>query len=933
MTEIADEKTKGGAADGRGLPKAYRPADFETEIYERWLDAAVFAPEGRGSRADWSRPPFVIIMPPPNVTGALHLGHALTATVEDTMIRHARMHRRPTLWLPGVDHASIAAHFVLDAIIAAEGETRESLGRERYLERMWRFMDETRGTIGRQHRRLGASADWDRERFTMDPGSARAVRTAFKRLYDDGLAYRSETLINWCPGCRTSLSDLEVIATPTKGTLWYVRYHLARDDGSPDPDAWITVATTRPETILGDTAVAVHPEDERYQQLVGREAVIPFVERRVPIIADEVVERSFGTGAVKITPAHDHEDYRTGQRHRLPFVDVMDDAGRINENGGPYAGLDRFAARERILRDLEGPGDLAEARAHEMVIGRCQRSDDVVEPRLKTQWFIRTTELARPAAEAVRDGRTRIVPRRFEKIYFEWLEKIHDWNVSRQLWWGHRIPAWYCPDGHITVSDREDGPDRCDACGRDAAGLSQDPDIFDTWFSSGLWPFSTLGWPEETDDFRRYYPTSVMETGYDIIFFWVARMMMLGLRLAGDTPFRIVYLHGLVRDPYGQKMSKSKGNVIDPLGVIEELGADALRFALVDGTTPGNDQRLGREKLEGARNFGNKIWNAARFVLGARPAELPAGAVLSLPEPGLLGPADQWILSRCAATISVVSQAYEEMRFGEATRILHEAIWNEYCDWYLEIAKIRLASRDASQEEHVATWQVLAFVLDRYLRLLHPVMPFITEAAWQQLPHAPEDPELLIVADWPSAAFTPDGRRGWEAPPDGSVHGTEELLDLVRAIRNARAESGIDPRSWLEAHLYLPDPDARDAYGSLAESIARLARVRPVTVHSDRVALSASAPEQSLVALAGTSEARLARSGADLERESERLRRELSEGRRLLEAARARLANPDFAARAPAEVVEGARERAAELEERVKRLEERVEGLEERRSR
>ncbi|MDQ3871926.1 MAG: valine--tRNA ligase, partial [Chloroflexota bacterium] len=746
---MTDEKTKTRAATGTGLPKTYQPWELETEIYERWLAADVFAPEGEGSRADWSKPPFVIIMPPPNVTGALHLGHGLMAAVEDTMIRHARMQRRPTLWLPGVDHASIAAHVVLDGIIAAEGETRESLGRERYLERMWRFMDETRGTIARQLRRLGTSADWSRERFTMDPGSAQAVRTAFKRLYDDGLAYRAETLINWCPGCRTSLSDLEVIATPTRGTLWYVRYHLAADDGGADPDAWITVATTRPETILGDTAVAVHPDDERYQGLIGREAVIPFVERRVPIIADEVVERSFGTGAVKITPAHDHEDYRTGQRHGLPFVDVMDDAGRINQNGGPYAGLDRFEARERILQDLQERGDLAESRAHEMVVGHCQRSDDVVEPRLKTQWFIRTTDLAPAAIEAVREGRTRIVPKRFEKVYFEWLERIHDWNVSRQLWWGHRIPAWYCPDGHITVSEREDGPDRCDVCARPAGELTQDPDIFDTWFSSGLWPFSTLGWPEETDDLRRYYPTSVMETGYDIIFFWVARMMMLGLRLTGRVPFRTIYLHGIIRDPYGQKMSKSKGNVLDPLAVIDELGADALRFALIDGTTPGNDQRLGREKLEGARNFGNKIWNAARFVLGARPPELAPGAALSLPEPSLLGPAEHWILARCAGTLSQVSEAYEEMRYGEATRILHEAIWNEYCDWYLEIAKVRLGAYDGSQEERLATWQVLALVLERYMRLLHPVMPFITEAIWQELPPAPGDAALLVVADWP----------------------------------------------------------------------------------------------------------------------------------------------------------------------------------------
>jgi valyl-tRNA synthetase len=499
------------------------------------------------------------------------------------------MLRRPTLWVPGVDHASIAAQVVLDGILAEEGESRASLGRERYLERMWRFMDATREVISRQHFRLGASADWNRLRFTMDEGSAKAVRAAFKQLYDDGLAYRGERLINWCPSCLTSLSDLEVVASPETGTLWSVRYHLVGDDGAPLPDATITVATTRPETILGDTAVAVHPEDERYRHLVGRSVLIPFVDRVVPIIADAVVKREFGTGAVKITPAHDMDDFETGKRHALPLVDVMTDDGRMSEAAGVFAGLTREEARKRILAELEARGDLAATHAHEMILGRCQRSNDVVEPRLKVQWFIRTRPMADLAMAAVRDGRTRFVPPRFEKVFADWREAIHDWNVSRQLWWGHRIPAWYCPDGHITVSDELDGPDACLTCGRGNGELRQDDDIFDTWFSSGLWPFSTLGWPDSTPDLQRYYPTTVLETGYDIIFFWVARMMMLGEWLTGREPFSIVYLHGMIRDPYGAKMSKTKGNVVDPLAVIDEVGADALRFALLNGSAPGMD--------------------------------------------------------------------------------------------------------------------------------------------------------------------------------------------------------------------------------------------------------------------------------------------------------------------------------------------------------
>jgi len=605
------------------LPKAYTPRDVEGAIYERWLAADVFAPDGRGSTADPGLPPFTIIQPPPNITGSLHLGHAQRTAVEDLMIRHARMVGHPTLFLPGLDHASIAAQFVLDGILAREGESRASLGRERYLERMHAFVAETRELMLSQQRRVGASADWNRLRFTMDEGSARSVRVAFERLYRADLAYRTEALINWCPGCRTSVSDLEVIATPETGTLWTIRYHLIDPaTGEPDPDASIAIATTRPETLLGDTAVAVNPGDERYSALVGRQVRIPFVARDVPIITDDIVDRAFGTGAVKITPAHDHDDRETGLRHGLAAPTILADDATITGTGTAYDGLDRFEARRRIVEDLRARGDIVAEAPHDMVIGRCQRSGDIVEPRLKTQWFIRTGPLAARALDSTRSGRTRILPERFEKTWEHWLTNIRDWNVSRQLWWGHRIPAWFCPDGHVTVSSDPSGPAACEVCGRPASELRQDPDIFDTWFSSGLWPFSTLGWPDDTPDLERFYPTSVMETGYDIIFFWVARMMMLGLQLTDVEPFHTVYLSGLIRDPEGQKMSKTKGNVVDPLGVIEESGADALRFALIHGATPGNDQRFGAAKLEHARNFANKLWNATRFVVRARPSPI-----------------------------------------------------------------------------------------------------------------------------------------------------------------------------------------------------------------------------------------------------------------------------------------------------------------------
>jgi valyl-tRNA synthetase len=898
------------------LPKAYTPRDVEGAIYERWLAADVFAPDGAGSTADHSLPPFTVIQPPPNITGSLHLGHAQRTAVEDLMVRHARMRGHAALFLPGLDHASIAAQFVLDGIIAREGETRQSLGRERYLERMHAFVATTRELMLGQQRRVGASADWERLRFTMDDGSAQAVRVAFERLYRDGLAYRTEALVNWCPGCRTSVSDLEVVPTPETGTLWSIRYHVLDETGAPDPDLAITVATTRPETILGDTAVAVHPDDERYRSLVGRRVRIPFVERDVPIIADDVVERAFGTGAVKITPAHDSDDHATGLRHGLAAPTILADDATIVDTGTAYDGLDRYAARTAILADLAARGDLAGERPHEMVIGRCQRSGDVVEPRLKTQWFVRTGPLAERALEATRSGRIRILPERFDKTWEHWLTGIRDWNVSRQLWWGHRIPAWYCPDGHATVSSRVEGPDACETCDRPATQLQQDPDIFDTWFSSGLWPFSTLGWPNDTDDLRRYYPTSVMETGYDIIFFWVARMVMLGLHLTDEAPFHTVYLSGLIRDPEGQKMSKTKGNVVDPLGIVDETGADALRFALIHGATPGQDQRFGQAKLEHARNFANKLWNATRFVVGARPPSLAADAARRLPDARHLGPAERWLLSRAAATTEAVDAAMAGYGFGEVTRTLYEAIWNEYCDWGLEFAKVRLADDEASDDVREATWWTLVEVLDTYLRLLHPVMPFVTEALWGAIPHRDSDPDLLIVARWPGV-----GER--DAAAETQV---QAIVELIRAVRNARSEAQLESGAWLPVEVAVPQTLGA-TFEALRPAVERLARARPLERRLTRDALTAD--PAALAVMAGDLEARILPVGAGLDPaaaalERARLERELAEAEGWLAAARARLTNDAFMAKAPPAVVDGARAREAELAEQVERLRERL---------
>jgi valyl-tRNA synthetase len=885
------------ASDRPQLPPRYAPAEVEPRVYERWLASGAFAPAGAPPPG---APRFVITMPPPNVTGSLHTGHALFVTAEDLMVRYHRMRGDDTLWVPGVDHASIAAQFVLDKILAADGETRASLGREPYLERMWRFMDETRDVISLQLRRLGASADWSRNRFTMDPGSARAVRVAFKRLWDAGLVYRGEALVNWCPRCRTTISDLENIHRDHEGTLWTIRYHLAGPDGAPDPNHWIAVATTRPETLLGDVAVAVHPDDDRYRSLVGREAILPFGGRRLPIIADPIVDPRFGTGAVKITPAHDPDDYETGKRHGFPAISVLDEEARVTEAGGAFVGLDRLEARRQIVAQLVEMGDLEGERPHPMVVGHCERCGTVIEPRLSVQWFIRTESLAARALASVREGRTRIIPARFEKVYAHWLENIRDWAVGRQLWWGHRIPAWFCPDGHITVSDQVEGPEHCDVCGRAAHELVQETDIFDTWFSSGLWPFSTLGWPDDTPDLKRFYPTSVMETGYDILFFWVARMMMLGLFLTDVEPFHTVYLHGLVRAQGGVKMSKTKGNVTDPVELIDDLGADAVRLALSVGTSPGNDQRLTMAKLESSRNFANKLWNAARFVVASQPPAV-AGDAPGSPDPDTLP--ERWIRSRLAAVTEEATSRLDRYDLGGYASTVTDFAWNDFCDWYLEMAKIELRDPAVSAATAARVWRTGADALAHILRLLHPVVPFVTEEIWAALGTTLPEPSgsLLMTTPWPLA-----GQRDLAAEA-----AFDSVADVVRAARNQRTESRVAAGATIGLHLVPTDAASAAAAEAGRRYVEPLARVR-----CEVLAAGTPAPTRGVTATAlGAIWVDVADSSGD-ERSAERA----AELRRSRERLLGLLGDPSFVSRAPAAVVERERQRLAEIEERLRQI-------------
>ncbi len=890
------------------LPKAYEPQRHEGPIYDMWEQRGYFRP-----REAPGRQPFCIVMPPPNVTGALHMGHALTATLEDILVRWHRMRGDPTLWVPGVDHAGIATQNVVERELAKEGLTRHQLGREKFLERAWEWVRQTREVISYQHRRLGASCDWERERFTLDEGPAQAVRTTFVRLYHDGLIYRGERIISWCPRCQTALSDLEVEHQEREGHLWYVRYPIV-EDGRPTGEH-IVVATTRPETIVADVAVAVHPDVARWRHLVGRRALVPGVERVVPIIADGAVDPHFGTGALKITPGHDPLDLEIGERHGLPAIVAIGPDGTMNQEAGPLRGLDRFQAREAMVRLLEERGLLEKVEPHRHAVGHCQRCGTVVEPIISKQWFVRTGPLAAPAIRVVREGKIRIVPPRFTKVYLHWMENIRDWCISRQLWWGHRIPAWYCQDcGAEVVPPREEpmrDPTTCPRCRSER--LRQDEDVLDTWFSSALWPHSVLGWPEDTEDFRRFYPTTVLETGYDILFFWVARMIMMGLYNTGQIPFRYVYLHGLVRDPQGRKMTKSLGNVVDPLEAIQRYGCDALRYVLATGAGPGHDLKLSPEKLEGGRNFANKIWNAARFVVQALGEHLPEGEKVEAPKVRLrhrLPPEDRWIMSRLHRTMAQVDRLLGRFQLGEAGRRLHEFFWGEFCDWYLEMAKVRLRAGDRSP------LPVLAYVLDMSLRLLHPIMPFVTEACWQHLRPflAWAETEALIVAPWPKAS------RAWLDPQAEAQ--TALAVEVVRAVRNLRAQWRVEPGRMVEAYVATAQGEA---LRPLLPVVAALARAQPLHLLADPAHMPR---HQAAVAVVDGAQIALPLAHLiDLDKERERLQRQLHQAQQEVRLLEERLADPHFRARAPQGVVAREEARLAQARQRLQALRQRLQEL------
>nr|WP_307801789.1 valine--tRNA ligase [Microbispora triticiradicis] len=846
------------------LPTQYAPAEVETRSYERWVSAGYFtADPGSG------REPYTIVLPPPNVTGSLHVGHALDHSVQDALTRRARMRGMETLWLPGMDHAGIATQNVVEREIAKEGLSRHDFGREAFVERVWQWKEESGGRILGQMTKLGDGVDWSRERFTMDEGLSRAVQTIFKKLFDDGLIYRAERIINWCPRCLTALSDIEVEHSDDDGELVSIRY------GSGDEE--IVVATTRAETMLGDTAVAVHPADERYAHLVGRHVEVPLTGRRIPIVADEHVDPSFGTGAVKVTPAHDPNDFEIGRRHSLESLVVMDERGVITAHG-PFQGLDRFEARPAVVAALREQGRIvAEKRPYVHSVGHCSRCKTVVEPRLSLQWFVNVTPLAKAAGDAVRDGRTRIHPPELAKRYFDWVDDMHDWCISRQLWWGHRIPVWYGPDGDMVCVGPDEEP---------PAGYEQDQDVLDTWFSSGLWPFSTLGWPDETPELARFYPTTVLVTGYDILFFWVARMMMFGLyAMDGRPPFRTVALHGMVRDQFGKKMSKSFGNVVDPLDWIERYGADATRFTLLRGANPGSDVAISEDWAAGSRNFCNKIWNATRFAL--------MNGAVSEGLPGDLTPADRWILSRLQRVVTTIDAAFEDFEFAKVSDALYHFAWDEVFDWYVELAKVQFAEGGAVAEN---TKRVLGHVLDALLRLLHPLVPFVTEELWRALTGG----ESIVVAPWP--AVSP------ELLDPAAEQEIVALQNLVTEVRRFRSDQGLKPGQRVAARLSLPGT-ALAAHEGAVRVLLRLDEPSETFTPTARLTV-------------GTVRVEIDTAGAiDVAAERKRLEKDLAVARKEQAQVTAKLGNEQFMAKAPEDVVAKVRRRAEQAAEDISRLE------------
>ncbi|MBU8897863.1 valine--tRNA ligase [Corallococcus sp. M34] len=929
--------------DTTELSKAYEPSEVEARWYNVWLERDYFRAE-----ATSTKPPFCIVLPPPNVTGSLHIGHALTATIQDILTRWKRMSGFNALWLPGTDHAGIATQMVVEKELKkSEGKSRHDLGREEFLKRVWTWKGKYGARIGEQHRYLGASLDWSRERFTMDEQSSAAVREVFVRLYEEGLMYRAQKLINWCPSCRTALSDLEVEHEEKAGTLWHIRYPVKGSDRS------LTVATTRPETLVGDTAVAVHPDDPRYQGLVGQHVLLPLTDREIPIIADaELVNMEFGTGVVKVTPAHDFNDYQTGLRHKLPMLTILDDAARMSKDTGKYAGMDRFAARKAVLEDLQLLGLLEKEEPHKLNVGTCQRCATVVEPRLSPQWFVRIEPLAKPAIEAVEQGRTKFVPEAWTNTFFHWMRNIHDWCVSRQLWWGHQIPAYYCVACSPRQGDDTDlpldaptvkvggvdfaraepivarsQPTACPKCG--GAQFVQDPDVLDTWFSSGLWPFSTLGWPRETPELKTFYPTSVMETGHDIIFFWVARMMMMGLHFMKEVPFRTVYLHAMVRDEKGEKMSKTKGNVIDPLDVIlgakadalaptlrnkfpqgmPAFGADALRFTLASLTQQGRDIKLSMDRLGGYKAFCNKLWNASRFALmNMGDFQLDDRPLSSRS----LTLADRWILSRLQRATEEVRASLEVFGFAEAASTLYQFLWAEFCDWYIELAKGSLYGEDAAAKD--TTRAVLVYCLDRILRLMHPFMPFITEEIWQKLPMTRPVASICIAAyPEPDAALVDPSAEAEMAP----------VVAAIEGLRTIRGESNLSPAAKVKAVVQSPDARTRELLERWRGYLMPLAGLSEV-----QVSPPGTKPAQAAAFVSGNLEIYVPLAGlVDLDAERERIKKEIARAEQEVAGVLRKLENPNFVAKAPPDVVEKDKARVEELQARKAKLQDHLQRI------
>ncbi len=865
------------------LEKQYNPKNVEDRLYKSWLDKKYFH-----AKREADKETYTIVIPPPNITGQLHMGHALDNTLQDILIRYHRMAGYDTLWLPGTDHASIATEAKIVEAMKKEGVTKEDLGREKFLERAWEWKAQYGGRIIEQLKKMGSSCDWDRERFTLDEGCNKAVNEVFCKLYEKGLIYRGERIINWCPHCLTSISDAEVEYEDQAGHFWHLRYPFK--DGS----GYLELATTRPETLLGDTAVAVNPNDERYKDMVGKTLILPLVHREIPVVADDYVEMDFGTGVVKITPAHDPNDFEVGLRHNLEVINVLTPDAKITDDYPAYAGMDRYEARKAIVKDLEKEGALVEIEDYSHNVGTCYRCGTTVEPRVSKQWFVKMKPLAGPAIDAVKNGETKFIPQRFEKVYFHWLENIRDWCISRQLWWGHRIPAWYCADcGEITVS--RTAPDACAHCG--SQNITQDPDTLDTWFSSALWPFSTLGWPEETEDLKHYYPTNTLVTGYDIIPFWVMRMMFSGIEQTGKAPFDTVLIHGLVRDAQGRKMSKSLGNGIDPLEIIDKYGADALRFTLATGNSPGNDMRFSDERVEASRNFANKIWNAARFILMNLGENEPAPHI---PENLILE--DKWILSLYNALVVGVTDSLEKFELGMAVQKLYDFIWDVFCDWYIEIAKIRLNGEDETAKSTVKA--VLVYVMSNTLKLLHPFMPFITEEIWQTLPH---EGESIMVANWPKAdsALT-------YAAEEAQM---ERIMTAIKAVRNRRAEMNVPPSK--KAKVFI-ETAYGDTFAAGTVFFNRLASASEVQVAEqfdgmdDAVSIITESariyiPMYELV---------------DFQAELKRLEKEKASVQKELDMVNGKLGNENFVSKAPAAVVEKQRQAKAQLEEKMALIEE-----------